>query len=48
MKVPEVSPKIILASKSPRRRYLLERAGLKFAVIPSNFDEDSVAASSPG
>jgi len=47
MKVLGAGPEIILASKSPRRRYLLERTGLKFAVIPSNFDENSVAASSP-
>jgi septum formation protein len=47
MKGSGVSHKIILASKSPRRRYLLEQAGLKFAVIPSNFDEDSVTGSSP-
>jgi septum formation protein len=47
MKVPEVKTKIILASQSPRRRYLLERAGLRFAVIPSRLDETSVTASSP-
>jgi len=33
-------PKIILASKSPRRRTLLEQAGLEFSVIPSRIDED--------
>ena len=38
---------IILASKSPRRRYLLEQAGLKFSVIPSSFDENSVAMEEP-
>jgi septum formation protein len=47
MKVPELKPKIILASQSPRRRYLLERAGLRFTVIPSLFDESSVSASIP-
>lgn len=47
MKVPELKTKIILASQSPRRRYLLERAGLRFAVIPSRFDESSVSASTP-
>jgi len=31
--------KIILASKSPRRKYLLEQAGLNFSVIVSNIDE---------
>ncbi len=33
--------KIILASQSPRRKYLLEQAGIEFTVIPSGFDEDS-------
>jgi septum formation protein len=47
MKVPELKTKIILASQSPRRRYLLERAGLQFAVIPSRLDEASVTAASP-
>ncbi|RLB82759.1 MAG: septum formation inhibitor Maf [Deltaproteobacteria bacterium] len=37
----------ILASKSPRRRYLLEQAGLSFSVIPSTIDEKSLALSSP-
>lgn len=31
---------IILASKSPRRKELLEMLGLKFNVVASNFDED--------
>ena len=38
--------KLILASKSPRRRFLLEQAGLEFSVIPSDFDESSVTPSS--
>ena len=38
---------LILASKSPRRRYLLEKAGLKFTIIPSKLDESSVTPSSP-
>ena len=41
------TPKLILASSSPRRRYLLKQAGLKFSVIPSRFDENSVTLSSP-
>ena len=41
------SPKIILASQSPRRRYLLEQAGIEFSVIPSSFDESSIRLSSP-
>lgn len=40
-------PNLILASESPRRRYLLEQAGLSFSVIPSGFDESSVSVSSP-
>ena len=38
---------MILASKSPRRRYLLSQAGLSFDVIPSGFDERSVPFSDP-
>ncbi len=38
---------IILASKSPRRRYLLKQAGLVFSVIPSEFDESSIPITSP-
>jgi septum formation protein len=41
------TPQLILASQSPRRRYLLEQAGLTFAVIPSTFDEDSVLLTNP-
>jgi septum formation protein len=41
------NPELILASKSPRRRYLLKQAGLSFAVIPSQFDEDSIRLSAP-
>jgi len=40
-------PLLILASKSPRRRYLLKQAGLSFTVIPSTFDESKVPLSSP-
>ena len=38
---------IILASKSPRRRYLLEQAGLRFSVVPSRFDESKILSSEP-
>ena len=38
---------LILASKSPRRSELLEQAGLTFSVIPSDFDESTVAVSTP-
>lgn len=40
-------PQLILASKSPRRRYLLEQAGLKFSVIPSRIDETKIPLCSP-
>ncbi len=40
-------PLLILASKSPRRRYLLKQTGLSFTVIPSQFDESNVPLSSP-
>ena len=36
-----------MASKSPRRRYLLEQAGLEFSVIASNVEENSIPLSSP-
>lgn len=39
--------KIILASKSPRRKELLEQAGLSFEIIPSTFDEDAVIIKEP-
>ena len=42
-----MGPKLILASQSPRRRNLLEQAGIEFSVIPSRFDENSVKLSSP-
>ena len=38
---------LILASKSPRRRRLLEQAGIAFEVIPSRIDEQSIEALSP-
>jgi septum formation protein len=38
---------IILASQSPRRKYLLEQAGLTFEVLPSTFDESSVPLEQP-
>jgi septum formation protein len=39
--------KLVLASKSPRRRYLLEQAGLEFDVVPSHFDETKMEMDSP-
>lgn len=47
MNKPHQRAGIILASKSPRRKHLLEQAGLKFSVIPSDFDENSLAMSEP-
>ena len=39
--------RLILASQSPRRKYLLTQAGLEFDVIPSRFDETSVVLDTP-
>ena len=39
--------RLILASGSPRRSYLLHRAGIEFDVIPSRFDENSVPQGDP-
>lgn len=47
MKNSHDDPLLILASKSTRRRYLLEQAGLSFRVIPSSIDEKSIAISTP-
>lgn len=41
------SPFLILASQSPRRRYLLKQAGVEFTVIPSSFDESSIPHTYP-
>jgi septum formation protein len=42
-----INPDLILASQSPRRKSLLEQAGIGFVVIPGNFDEDSVPLDEP-
>lgn len=47
MSVEPPAPDIILASSSPRRRYLLSRAGLAFRVVPSAVDEEALAADDP-
>lgn len=47
MKIVPNRPGLILASNSPRRRRLLETAGLEFSVIPSDFDENSVTLTTP-
>ncbi len=41
------TPEIILASTSPRRRYLLEQAGLKFTVVASRFEETTATPEEP-
>ena len=38
---------IILASKSPRRREILELMGIEFTVLPSDIEEEGVTAPSP-
>ena len=40
--------RLILASKSPRRSYLLRQAGIAFDVIPSGIDESCLPMNSPG
>lgn len=39
--------RIVLASKSPRRREILENIGLKFDVVESGADEEIVPSNSP-
>lgn len=39
--------KIILASKSPRRKELLEKIGINIQILPSNIDEDLISIKSP-
>lgn len=39
--------RLVLASESPRRRYLLEQAGYEFDVIPSSIDEQTVPGEGP-
>jgi septum formation protein len=41
------SPKLILASQSPRRAELLERLGLSFAVSPAHIDESYLDHETP-
>lgn len=40
-------PPLILASKSPRRKELLEQAGLTFLVVPSCVDEKDISITQP-
>lgn len=43
-----LSPRIVLASASPRRRELLGSLGIKFDILPSNFDEEAFFAAGVG
>ena len=47
MKKSAISPLFVLASKSPRRRYLLKKAGLDFLVVPSQVDESKIVINDP-
>jgi septum formation protein len=39
--------KVILASKSPRRKSILEQVGLKFSIVASDFDETKIKFKTP-
>jgi len=41
------APALILASKSPRRHYLLKKAGFAVTVVPSRIDEGTILVSAP-
>jgi len=47
MKNKTKNPPLILASKSPRRKELLEQAGLTFAVVPSRVEENGINITAP-
>ena len=49
MQLPQspLQPKLILASGSPRRKWLLDQAGLTFGIIPNAIDETHDGASAP-
>ena len=42
-----MNKKIILASKSPQRKYLLKQAGIEFLVIPPQVDESEFNLTNP-
>jgi septum formation protein len=42
-----MQPKIILASKSPRRAQLLHQVGLSFKIVPSHIDESNFHSTNP-
>ena len=45
--MPEVTPSLVLASASPRRRELLGALGLSFRVAPADLDEAAIGAGLP-
>jgi septum formation protein len=47
MQIQRTQDRIVLASQSPRRRQLLENAGLQIEVVPSDFDEKRVPLCAP-
>ena len=47
MKLEIETPVLILASESPRRKQLLEKAGINFIVVPSKISEDKYRSSDP-
>lgn len=42
-----ISPKIVLASASPRRSELLSQVGIEFEIIPSNIPEEPLDGETP-
>lgn len=42
-----IDKKIVLASASPRRKFLLEQLGLDFEIIPADIDEHNISAPEP-
>ncbi|MDD3125704.1 MAG: Maf family protein [Candidatus Kapabacteria bacterium] len=42
-----IDKKIVLASASPRRKFLLEQIGLDFEIIPADIDEHNISAPEP-
>jgi septum formation protein len=47
MQIERTQDRIVLASKSPRRRQLLENAGLRIEVVPSDIDEKRIPLCAP-
>lgn len=47
MQTSRTAPLLILASASPRRRELLQQAGVAFTVVPSQITEEQLAGEAP-